>query len=300
MIKNLETFDSCPICSSRALISLGRKKTINKNSNLEVSIIKCNECLHWHTNPSPNQNLLYKLYKEESPYVIGMKSWAKLTAATKLDGKLVPDKNWIVRELKNKNIGNLLEIGCGSGELLNKMKTLGWKSYGIDPGTYATSNNVFESHDKLPDNVKFDVIVFKDVMEHCLSPNDMLNEYKKYLKINAILFLCVPWSESKAANKRKLNWEMVKPIGHLHYFSKKSAEILLKKNNFKIEKTTTRNFYRNYYFSLFTNFAKILYLCFRPTKWWLLTQRLDKLTTMILLFPGDKYGDQLYIVAKKF
>ena len=102
MIENLIKFNTCPICSSEALINLGRKNTTNKNSNLEVSIIKCNECLHWHTNPSPDQNLLYKLYKEESPYVIGMKSWAKLTAATKLDGKLVPDKNWIVRELKNK------------------------------------------------------------------------------------------------------------------------------------------------------------------------------------------------------
>ena len=160
--------------------------------------------MHWHTNPSPDQNLLYKLYKEESSYVLENNSWTKLTKKINLRESLVPDKNFIVRELKNKNVGNFLEIGCGSGKLLKKVKTLGWKTYGVDPCTYADNDNIFEHHSKLPDNIKFDVIVFKDVMEHCFSPNDMLNEYRRYFKINTILFLCVPWSEVKLQTKEKL------------------------------------------------------------------------------------------------
>ena len=122
MFENLNEFHSCPICNSERIICIGKKKTTNKHSNLVVSIIKCNECFHWHTNPTPDQNLLSKLYQEESSYVIEMKLWTDNTKKRNLQQNLAPNKNWIVKELENYKIGNYLEVGSGSGELLKKMK----------------------------------------------------------------------------------------------------------------------------------------------------------------------------------
>ena len=298
MLKNLYIHDLCPICKSVSLFEIGKKKTINQNSDFKVSIIKCLECFHWHTSPSPNQETLNELHKDESPYVLGIK-WSNYKRERKIINSMASNNHWIVRELSNYKHGNYLEIGTGSGELIRKTQSLGWNSYGVDPGDYASGFQIVKNSSELPRQIKFDVIVFKDVLEHTFDPNIILKIYKNYLKPNAIMFITVPWNESKAANIRKLNWEMVKPLGHLHYFSKNSLNILLNNNGFKIKNQFTVNVYRSYWKLLLTTPISLIYLMLRPSKWWLIKERINQLKTLIMIFPGDKHGDQLYIKAIK-
>ena len=298
MLKNLHIHKLCPVCKSISLFEIGKKKTINQNSDFKVSIVKCLECKHWHTSPSPNQNIINKLYEEESAYVLGNK-WAKFKRKRKNTSLLASNNHWIVKELSTYKQGNYLEIGTGSGELIRKMQSLGWNSYGIDPGDYASGFQIVKNYSELPDQIKFDVIVFKDVLEHTFDPNIILKTYKNFLKQNAIMFITVPWNQSKAANIRKINWEMVKPLGHLHYFSKNSLNILLKNNGFEVKNQFTVNVYRSYWKLLLTTPISLIYLMLRPSRWWLIKERINQLKTLIMIFPGDKHGDQLYTKAIK-
>ena len=298
MPKDFYKFENCPICNSNKILSLGERKTINLKSDLKVSIIKCTNCNHWHTNPSPNQYLLSKLHKDESPYVLGYE-WANFKRKKKINKSLASNKHWIVKELINLKPGNYLEIGPGSGDLIRKFQSLGWNSFGVDPGDYASGFQIVKDSKELPQDLKFDVIVFKDVLEHTFDPNQVLKNYNKFLKKNAKIFITVPWSESKAAKIRKINWEMVRPLGHLHYFSKNSLKIFLENNGFEIKNQFTVNVYKSYWKLLFITPISILYLILRPSKWWLIRDRINQLKTLIVIFPGDKNGDQLYTKGLK-
>src|SRR3990167_1961050 len=76
--------------------------------------------------------------------------------------------------------GKLLEIACFDGYLLNKFRKNGWDVYGIDPSTataqivdlYPTDKikNSFFTETSFPNEI-FDVIVFRNLLEHIYDPN---------------------------------------------------------------------------------------------------------------------------------
>ncbi len=62
---------TCPICGSYLLEKIGSTTTIHPRSRLRLSIIKCLDCDHWHTNPMPKPELLSRLYAQASLTVEG-------------------------------------------------------------------------------------------------------------------------------------------------------------------------------------------------------------------------------------
>lgn len=299
LIDNFDNNICCLICSSKNLEKIGEKSKSQKESKVISQIFKCIDCNHWFTDPMPKQQFLDKLYREKSEYVIS-ENWIQNTIVNNNSSISAPDTHWIVSYLTKSPPGNYLEIGSGSGLLLRKMRELGWNCYAIDLGTYADGFNVFKTPEALPQSICFDVIVFQDVLEHVSNPINSLILYSKYLHSDSLLFMTVPWCESKSAQNQKMAWDMIDPLGHLHYFSKKSVEKLLSATDFKIIEYRTVNIYFNSYFKsvfveLFHLFSRIL----RPWKWVKIQDTLKTLKFLLKFFPGDPDGDQLYVIAKK-
>jgi hypothetical protein len=234
---DFKILNNCPACGGIEFDHVGTSPTINRRSTLQVHIYRCILCGHWRVNPVPKQRLLDKLYLTENLYVVG-EGWAdtvrRENERNQNQGVQFEDTNtWITSSLRFTVPGSALEIGSGSGHLLFALREMGWHVKGIDPGGYA--NNQYTSKDSSFISDRYDVIIFQDVLEHVEDPDSLLHYYSQYLTKRAKLFLAVPWSESLIAKNLGSRWDMVRPLGHLHFFSHRSIEIILLNNDFLID-----------------------------------------------------------------
>jgi 2-polyprenyl-3-methyl-5-hydroxy-6-metoxy-1,4-benzoquinol methylase len=91
--------------------------------------------------------------------------------------------------LPASDIGALLDVGCGNGEFIDRMRSLGWKVCGVDPDPKAVSHarsrglEVFSDVvSDIPASNQFDVITLNHVIEHAVDPVDLLRECRKRLR----------------------------------------------------------------------------------------------------------------------
>ena len=228
----------CPICCSEITELVGNSRTIHPKSKYDFLIKKCLKCGHWFTDPTPEQNYLLKLYSDYSLSVYG-EGWVNQITNKYLNHPNYQElfsNNWILKkECKTSKKGNYLEIGPGGGEILKCFESLGWNCYGVEPGRWVNGNpKILHNFSKLPTNILYDVIVAEDVIEHVTNPLKMISELSKKLSANGRIYFTFPNSESLRSKLRKTSWRMVRPIGHLHYFSFKSISIALYASNLKL------------------------------------------------------------------
>lgn len=146
---------------------------------------------------------------------------------------------------KYKKKGKLLDFGCGTGWFLEGAKDH-FESYGVE---YSDNirNWLLEKFNiktfKTLDNIKqekFDIITAFDVIEHVPDPLDLLNNLKKKLKKDGIIFIYTPNFDSMGFNYLGLKNNLLCPPNHLFYFNKKSFDYMCKKINLKIVETQYR------------------------------------------------------------
>lgn len=161
--------------------------------------------------------------------------------------------------VKNIPKGNkLLEIGCGEGDLLIRLKNKYRILYGIeiaktriDRANKKVKNKKIyikfgDANQKLQfkDNF-FDSIIASDVLEHLFDPYHFMKECKRMLKQNGTLVVHTP-NVAFFPNRFRLFFGKL-PItskgygwdgGHLHYFTKSSLKKMFEDEGFKVLKIT--------------------------------------------------------------
>jgi 2-polyprenyl-3-methyl-5-hydroxy-6-metoxy-1,4-benzoquinol methylase len=144
---------------------------------------------------------------------------------------------------KYVNKGKLLDIGCGFGELLDKAKTCGWKSHGVELSEYsakmARKNIGIKVFNGTLDDAKFpsgefDAITMIEVIEHLEDPLSTLKECRRVLRKGGIIVMQTGNIDGLYARLKGKNWPYFL-LGHLTYFSKRTLSMMLKKTGFTIE-----------------------------------------------------------------
>lgn len=152
---------------------------------------------------------------------------------------------------------NLLDIGCGTGDFLEKALKDNWTSIGIEPDEQArkianskTNNAVYETAhlNKLQAN-SFDVITLWHVLEHLPNLEMHTAVFKSLLKPNGTLVIAVPNFKSFDAEYYKTFWAAYDVPRHLWHFSRTAIEGLFKTKSLKLMKTLPMKF-DAYYVSL--------------------------------------------------
>lgn len=239
---------SCPICSSERTIMLSPDiKTINEKSGQKVELRECVNCGHWWHNPMPTQQYLSSLYAKRSKFVLGddfiqpMKGVAKINLNEYKKAPLVISCICCMPylEIKKNKEFNYLEIGCGKGDLFEIFSRHAKLAYGVEPGDWFGDTRIVTDISKLPKDARFDVIVMYNVLEHLEDPISMMAQCRNIASKDARIYCCFPNKDSFPARNRKKRWDMIRPLGHLHYFSKKSVSILFNKSKWKIVKRCT-------------------------------------------------------------
>lgn len=212
---------------------------------------KLYENYYTHTPPQPVKPSLLKQYftagcdaylqeKYQTPHPISrigqlIKPLIKLNPAWKAN------LDFSLFYLPTRPGKKLLEIGCGSGQMLKNMRDLGWEVTGIDfdpqcqsitqeTGIPVYQGDVLEQN--LPAN-SFDVIVMSHVIEHLPDPIATLKECLRLLRPNGHLIAITPNTNGYNHKYFKKNSRILETPRHLHLFTTASLQQIANKAGFK-------------------------------------------------------------------
>jgi 2-polyprenyl-3-methyl-5-hydroxy-6-metoxy-1,4-benzoquinol methylase len=195
-------------------------------------------------------NELRKAYLEEKYGYMGNRAseWRRLLAALLY---LYPggraEADFSVMYLPASSRGRLLDVGCGSGLFLQRMRNLGWDVEGIDPDSSAVENarrkglkvalGRLEKSRYSPES--FDVITMSHVIEHVEDPHQLLEECHRVLNQSGLLILITPNVESWGHRLFGYSWRGLDVPRHLFIFTVSSLRHLTESAGFRKVKVAT-------------------------------------------------------------
>jgi SAM-dependent methyltransferase len=124
--------------------------------------------------------------------------------------------------------GSLLEVGCGSGRFLNRMREAGWRVKGtdFDPAVAARVKARYGLQVDIGDltglgyaESSYDAIAMSQVIEHVPDPIGLLQECLRLLRPEGRLVLSTPNANGIAHRRYGRYWRGLEPPRHLHVFT---------------------------------------------------------------------------------
>ena len=246
----------CNLCNSDDANLLFTAKDRNWCTEGSFNLVKCNVCGLVYINPRPTIQEMRKYYPKY--YHVSASGIVEVTDENKVEMyPIFKDRARAISAFK-KN-GRILDVGCGDGYFLKRMKDKGWETYGVEPGEVASKYakdvlkvNAFNGELKeacYPDKY-FDVITLFEVLEHLHNPSANLSEIGRILKEDGLLVITVPNFTGfayKIFKERRLALDAPR---HLYHFSQVTLCKILKKMEFKVLKIRHTSSVRDYSDSL--------------------------------------------------
>jgi 2-polyprenyl-3-methyl-5-hydroxy-6-metoxy-1,4-benzoquinol methylase len=145
--------------------------------------------------------------------------------------------------------GSMLDIGAGSGMLVEQAIKRGYKAVGVEPSVWLTSKakeyklpvvlGIFP-HPEIKD--KFDVITLVDVIEHVDNPVQLFKDMYDALLPGGYVVVVTPDIGSMVARILGKKWWHFR-VAHIGYFNTKTLDLALKKTGFKMQKIQRAKWY---------------------------------------------------------
>jgi len=227
--------NDCPVCKA------------SQNQSLfpagEGELVRCQNCSLVYYLPRPTLKQLSDFYNSLN--------YRKQFQESTMSGQSFAQARY--RQLKNiindyapslltNSNRRFLDIGCGTGDLLDVAASDGWEITGteISPLAVQQTNTTLKNNIlfgdifslDLPKN-HYDVITIYHVIEHLLSPVEILTKVKELLMPGGIVFMETPNIKSIGAKVKGKNWSHIIPPEHITYFQPSSLRYTLNQAGFK-------------------------------------------------------------------
>ena len=139
--------------------------------------------------------------------------------------------------------GRVLDIGCGRGWMLAKLKQLGWECYGTE-----WSETLVKLHQQnglqvvreldlrdchFPDQF-FDAVTLWHVFEHIPNPVEILSEIHRILKPGGLIVLATPDVGGLSARLTRQAWFSLDVPRHLFHYSHNTLAAIIERAGFRI------------------------------------------------------------------
>lgn len=243
--------DTCPICESRRRRFYGLRGDkpipellLQRSFGYTIKVFACSDCRHVYCDPIPLPGELSRRYSEEAGTYFRGSEETRRRAATSL-----------VKTLSGLTgfPGRLLDVGCGTGQLLEAAREEGWDAVGIEPtpdfaaraqqkGLRVHVGYLDEDFDA---QGSFDAVTLMAVLEHVPRPLEMLIRVHKLLRKRGAVIVEVPnahrpeaWLLDRLLRAKRQPWTVrTAPLQspfHLSEFSKDSLAKALDLAGFQI------------------------------------------------------------------
>jgi len=275
---------NCPICNSKNENAYIRGVDVLHGVPGEFTLSKCN-CGLIYVNPQPNNVELQKFYpddycphrerkvdyrlKKHKAFKIFVLRWyygcpiEKSAPPRFLRLILKPFLFWISLSTLKSMIpfygdGKIIDVGCGNGGWLIRLKECGWDVQGVEideaAAKDANSAGVPTFCGTLCDTDFpadfFDVVRLHYVFEHLINPKETLDEIRRILKPNGICYIRIPNIEGINFKIFKKNWFPLDIPRHVFHYSPKTFKKLIEQHGLKIIKTNFKSPATGFYTSL--------------------------------------------------
>ncbi|MDE2222774.1 MAG: methyltransferase domain-containing protein [Candidatus Omnitrophica bacterium] len=203
--------------------------------DIDVRIVKCCKCGLVYVNPQPDPGSMPIDRAAMVDFYLQQEAGLRQSAKSILNFLKKLDKT-----------GRILDVGCANGLFLHEAKKLGWEVYGVEPSSWAVDYAVkkLDLPNITPGALKdadypanfFDVIIFKDVIEHLPDPKQALEQIRHLLKPSGVICCNTPDVDSLVAKVFGSKWWGISQ-SHLFYFNSQSLNALFKATGFVPLKT---------------------------------------------------------------
>ena len=269
---DLEKVDRCPICSST-------QRTLRHQAVEDWSFgcapgywsyWTCDDCASLYLNPRPTVSTIGRAYASYYTHRAagfgggfhGLKlRWKNERFSLRLAADITPRLGlpgwlhaWADRRAQRMALpfgwealaslppGRFMDVGCGSGGVLNLAQAMGWQAEGLefDPVAVASARHagltVTEGgYERLHDWPQtFDALLCSHVIEHVHDPRAMVEAMHAALRRNGMLFLSTPNVQSDVHRFFGRYWRGLEAPRHLSIFSETALVDLLEKVGFEV------------------------------------------------------------------
>lgn len=150
--------------------------------------------------------------------------------------------------------GRLLDIGCGSGRNMSKLKAAGFNVVGVEPDPNARNvaaqfGAVYSGTAEAPPvevGGEYDYVLLSHVLEHTISPTKALERVHGLLSKGGKLIVEVPNCEAAGFKEFGPAWPWTDVPRHLHFFSQNSLTKFLEAAGFQISTVLWTGFTRQF------------------------------------------------------
>ena len=198
------------------------------------------------TSPRPSLDCLSAYYESED-YISHTDSKRSIMdkAYQVIKNYSVKKKVKMINDLSIRK-GRVLDIGCGTGDLLSAFENDGWKINGVEPSDKARelAGRKISSKELLVSDIdalsndpkdKYDVITMFHVLEHVPNLLEYVARLKQLLTKDGCLVIAVPNYKSYDAGYYKEFWAAYDVPRHLWHFSQESIQHIFEPFDFKVE-----------------------------------------------------------------
>jgi SAM-dependent methyltransferase len=230
----------CPICDQplRASHVRGRDHLITGDG--PFTVVECAACQYGLTEPQLSEEALAPYYPSE---YYDFQGYSGRQSQNPLLGLLERFRTWSARRryertpylLDGVAPGRMLDVGCGSGDLLEHFAKRGWEVDGIEPDASAVAaaarRGVRVHKGTLRDQPwqrgSFGLITFQHALEHIVNPIDALKCARNLLAPGGLLLITVPnWSSWQRRLLFRSRWSALDMPRHQQHFSPRALEQL--------------------------------------------------------------------------
>ncbi|MFH1314608.1 MAG: class I SAM-dependent methyltransferase [Candidatus Eisenbacteria bacterium] len=227
----------------------------------ELAVIRCGSCGLRFSHPAPAPEALLELNLKNracySPPTEKRLHAAVRTMVMEANGdypeagitgtvvaRLVPRRFTpdVIRYIPH---GKILDVGFGSGKMLDWLKAHRWETWGIDFSINAVEVMSLKGHHVVTADVErdnldllsrgyFDVIRLSHILEHLRDPIGALKRLRPLLKPDGRIVVSIPNLESTAARILGRDCTMLNIPRHLYFFSPAVLETVLMKSGFTV------------------------------------------------------------------
>jgi len=232
-LKDFLNCRNCPVCSRNDYIFLYKKDSLD--------LVKCNHCMVVYVNPIFDEETYFKIYRSQQYQQI-VKGLGEASHDYRKE-RFGKERMNVIEQYHDENLPkNLLDIGCSTGFLLEEARDRHWNAQGIElnpsAAEFAHNRNlqVFQIPlEEIQFDHKFSVITLYDVLEHLVSPSNIISKVNQLLTPGGKIYIYVPNYNSASRELLGIeNAHFIWPTHHLTYFSPKSLKFFLERHGFNV------------------------------------------------------------------
>ncbi|PYJ61419.1 MAG: hypothetical protein DMF42_06435 [Verrucomicrobia bacterium] len=224
---NLE-YPACPLCQSD-------RRRFPFPLHGPYSVARCIECGFHYLYPRLIESAMQEAYRQSSYYEGGACGYAD-TSYTAQESALRATFKRLLHNLAKRGLtgGDLLEVGCGYGYLLDEARSLFDRRVGTEFSAQGaeiarkTGAEVFvEGIEQVPAEPKFDCVIATQVIEHVYEPLTFVRQLANHTKPGGHVVIATPDIGGALRKAMGRRWPSFKAPEHVLYFDFRTLSALM-------------------------------------------------------------------------